>query len=120
MKKIKSLIVWLGKLAMLVFIPIIVSAVILIGLLYLAGLAVREAELLYYGPYENIPPEYQTIIEYIKASTKNVVIDMLLLAHLAAIFAAISAGSLTGIALAYWLNQKHYEKEIKENDKNPR
>jgi hypothetical protein len=117
MKKIKSLIVGIIETDILILISLAISSITLITLLYLDSLILKEAESLDYSSYENILPEYQTIIEYIEASTKNTVIDMLPLAHVAAILAAVGAGISAGVTLARWLNQRHYEKEIKENDK---
>jgi len=113
MKKIKSLIVGIVEVAILILIPLATSSITLITLLHLDWLALKEAESLDYGPYENIPPEYQTIMEYIEASTKNAVINMSPLIRLAAVIVSIMIGISTGVALAYWLDQKHYEKEIK-------
>jgi hypothetical protein len=102
MKKIKSLIVGIVKAVILILIPLATSSITLIASLRLVGLAEGVVESLDYGSYENII-----------ASIGRAVINMLPLIHLAIIALAISAGILTGAALAYWLNQRHYEKEIK-------
>jgi hypothetical protein len=94
---------------MLIFIPLAISSITLITLLYLDSLILKEVESLDYSSYENISLEHRALMENIKAVT----IDMLSSFRLVALLAAIGVGILTGAALAQWLEQKRYEEEIK-------